>query len=47
VSSEKDALGIDEHGDGRWGKMTAHVGKQCLANVRKVENGVMVVVSSL
>jgi SRSO17 transposase len=47
VSSEKSALGIDEHGDCRWGKMTAHVGKQYLANVGKVENGVMVVVSSL
>jgi SRSO17 transposase len=47
VSSEKGALGIDEHGDRRWGMMTAHVGKQYLANVGKVENGVMVVVSSL
>ena len=39
-------LVIDEHGDRKWGKKTAHVGKQWLANMGKTENGV-VSVSSL
>jgi SRSO17 transposase len=39
-------LVIDEHGDRTWGKKTAHVGKQYLANLGKSENGV-VSVSSL
>jgi SRSO17 transposase len=39
-------LVIDEHGDRKWGKHTAHVGKQWLANIGKTENGV-VSVSSL
>jgi hypothetical protein len=39
-------LVIDEHGDRKWGKRTAHVGKQWLANMGKTENGV-VSVSSL
>jgi hypothetical protein len=39
-------LVIDEHGDRKWGKKTAHVGKQWLANIGKTENGV-VSVSSL
>ncbi len=37
---------IDEHGDRKDGKKTAHVGKQYLANIGKVDNGV-VSVSSL
>jgi DDE superfamily endonuclease len=37
---------IDEHGDRKWGKRTAHVGKQWLGNIGKTENGV-VSVSSL
>jgi len=37
---------IDEHGDRKWGKRTAHVGKQWLGNLGKTENGV-VSVSSL
>jgi SRSO17 transposase len=37
---------IDEHGDRKWGHKTAHVGKQYLANLGKIENGV-VSVSSL
>ena len=37
---------IDEHGDRKWGKKTAHVGKQWLGNIGKTENGV-VSVSSL
>jgi SRSO17 transposase len=39
-------LVIDEHGDRKWGAKTAHVGKQYLANLGKIENGV-VSVSSL
>lgn len=39
-------LVIDEHGDRKWGKHTAHVGRQWLANIGKTENGV-VSVSSL
>ena len=38
-------LVIDEHGDRKWGKHTAHVGKQWLANVGKTENGVISVSS--
>jgi len=37
---------IDEHGDRKWGTKTAHVGKQYLGNLGKVDNGV-VSVSSL
>src|SRR5215213_2281394 len=39
-------LVIDEHGDRKWGKKTAHVGRQYLANIGKVDSGV-VSVSSL
>ncbi len=39
-------LVIDEHGDRKWGKKTAHVGKQWLGNMGKTDNGV-VSVSSL
>jgi len=39
-------LVIDEHGDRKWGKHTAHVGRQWLANIGKTESGV-VSVSSL
>ena len=39
-------LAIDEHGDRKWGAKTAHVGRQYLANLGKVDNGV-VSVSSL
>src|SRR5215213_4708966 len=44
--SEKGVLVIDEHGDRKWGKHTAHVGRQWLANIGKTESGV-VSVSSL
>src|SRR3712207_5286963 len=44
--SEEGVLVIEEHGDRKWGKHTAHVGKQWLANIGKTENGV-VSVSSL
>src|SRR5829696_1190195 len=43
---EDGVLVIDEHGDRKWGKKTAHVGKQWLGNIGKTENGV-VSVSSL
>ena len=44
--NEEGVLVIDEHGDRKWGKHTAHVGRQWLANIGKTENGV-VSVSSL
>src|SRR5215218_4860574 len=44
--NEKGVLIIDEHGDRKWGKHTAHVGRQWLANIGKTESGV-VSVSSL
>ena len=44
--SEEGVLVIDEHGDRKWGKKTAHVGRQWLANIGKTESGV-VSVSSL
>jgi hypothetical protein len=43
---EDGVLVIDEHGDRKWGKKTAHVGRQYLANIGKVDSGV-VSVSSL
>jgi hypothetical protein len=43
---EEGALVIDEHGDRKWGKHTSHVGRQYLANIGKVDSGV-VSVSSL
>jgi SRSO17 transposase len=39
--SEEGVLVIDEHGDRKWGKRTAHVGRQWLANIGKTENGVV------
>ncbi len=44
--NEMGVLVIDEHGDRKWGKHTAHVGRQWLANIGKTESGV-VSVSSL
>ena len=32
---------IDEHGDRKWGHKTAHIGKQYLANLGKVDTGVV------
>jgi SRSO17 transposase len=43
---EQGVLVLDEHGDRKWGTKTAHVGKQYLGNLGKVDNGV-VSVSSL
>jgi hypothetical protein len=45
--SEKGVLVIDEHGDRKWGKRTAHVGRQWLANIGKTESGVVSVSSLL
>jgi hypothetical protein len=44
--TDDGVLIIDEHGDRKWGKHTAHVGRQWLANIGKTDNGV-VSVSSL
>jgi SRSO17 transposase len=35
------ALVIDETGDRKWGNKTAHVGRQYLSNVGKIDNGVV------
>ncbi len=45
--SEEGVLVIDEHGDRKWGKRTAHVGRQWLANVGKTDSGVVSVSSLL
>ena len=46
ATDEKGILVIDEHGDRKWTKKSAHVGRQWLANIGKTESGV-VSVSSL
>ncbi len=38
-------LVIDEHGDRKWGKHTAHVGRQYLAHIGKIDSGVVSVTS--
>ena len=43
--TERGVLVIDEHGDRKWGKHTAHVGRQWLANIGKTDNGVVSVTS--
>jgi len=45
--SEKGVLIIDEHGDRKWGKRTAHIGRQWLANIGKTDTGVVSVSSLL
>jgi SRSO17 transposase len=45
--SKDDVLVIDEHGDRKWGKRTAHVGRQWLANIGKTDSGVVSVSSLL
>lgn len=42
---EEGVLVIDEHGDRKWGKKTAHVGRQWLGNIGKVDSGVVSVTS--
>lgn len=39
--SAQGALVIDETGDRKWGDKTAHVGRQYLGSIGKVENGVV------
>lgn len=39
--SEKGVLVIDEHGNRKWGKRTAHTGRQWLANLGKTDSGVV------
>jgi hypothetical protein len=46
-SAEDGVLVIDEHGDRKWGKHTAHVGRQWLANLGKTDSGVVSVTSLL
>jgi hypothetical protein len=43
--TEQGALVIDEHGDRKWGHKTAHIGKQYLANLGKIDTGVVSVTS--
>jgi hypothetical protein len=45
VANDEGVLVIDEHGDRKWGKRTAHVGRQWLASIGKTENGVVSVTS--
>ena len=45
--SAEGVLVIDEHGDRKWGKHTAHVGRQWLANIGKTDSGVVSVTSLL
>jgi hypothetical protein len=47
AANDKGVLVIDEHGDRKWGRHTAHVGRQWLANIGKTENGVVSVSSLL
>jgi len=44
---EDGVLVVDEHGDRKWGKHTAHVGRQWLANIGKTDSGVVSVSSLL
>jgi len=41
----RGVLVIDEHGDRKWGRRTAHVGRQYLANLGKTDSGVVSVTS--
>jgi len=41
----RGVLVIDEHGDRKWGRKTAHVGRQYLANLGKTDSGVVSVTS--
>jgi hypothetical protein len=45
ANADEGVLIIDEHGDRKWGKRTAHVGKQWLANIGKTDSGVVSVTS--
>jgi SRSO17 transposase len=41
----RGVLVIDEHGDRKWGRKTAHIGRQYLANLGKTDSGVVSVTS--
>ena len=41
AANEKGALVIDESGDRKDGKKTAHVGRQYLSSIGKIDNGVV------
>lgn len=43
--TEQGVLIIDEHGDRKWGTQTAHVGKQYVGNLGKIEQAVVRVTS--
>ena len=43
--TEQGVLVLDEHGDRKWGSKTAHIGKQYLANLGKIDTGVVSVTS--
>ena len=45
AANKEGVLVIDEHGDRKWGKHTAHVGKQWLGNIGKTDSGVVSVTS--
>ncbi len=45
AANDEGVLVIDEHGDRKWGKKTAHVGKQWLGNIGKTDSGVVSVTS--
>ena len=45
AANDEGVLVIDEHGDRKWGKKTAHVGKQWLGNLGKTDSGVVSVTS--
>ena len=47
AANDEGVLVIDEHGDRKWGKRTAHVGRQWLAKIGKTENRVVSVTSLL
>ncbi len=47
AANDEGVLVIDEHGDRKWGKRTAHVGRQWLANIGKTESGVVSVTNLL
>ena len=47
LPTEDGVLIINEHGNCKWGKRTAHDGRQWLANIGKSDSGVVSVTSLL
>jgi SRSO17 transposase len=43
--TKEGVLAIDEHGDRKAGEKTAHIGRQYLSNLGKIDNGVVSVAS--